>query len=115
MNDCLFCKIVRGEIPCTKVFENEYVLAFRDINPQAPVHIIVIPKEHIMSSMDDYDKASCGTVLAEVFDAIRKIAAQEGLSTGYRIINNCGHDAGQTVRHIHFHLLAGADMGEKLV
>lgn len=115
MADCVFCSIASGEIPSEKVYEDEHVLAFRDINPQAPVHIIFIPKKHLMSSMEDYDYASCGDEIARIFAAVALVAKKLGLSGGYRIINNCGRDAGQTVKHIHFHLLAGMDMGEKLV
>lgn len=115
MEACIFCKIAAGEIPSTKVYEDEDVLAFRDIHPQAPVHIVIIPKQHLMSSMDDFDESRHTAVLGKIFAAIRTVARQEGLTGGYRIINNCGKDAGQTVRHIHFHLLAGKDMGETLV
>mgnify|MGYP004599288049 FL=1 len=115
MEACIFCKIAAGEIPSTKVYEDEDVLAFRDIHPQAPVHIVIIPKQHLMSSMDDFDESLHTAVLGKIFAAIRTVARQEGLTGGYRIINNCGKDAGQTVRHIHFHLLAGKDMGETLV
>ena len=101
MNDCLFCKIIAGEIPCTKVYENEKVFAFRDINPQAPVHVLVLPKEH-MDSANVINAENVGNVAA-VFEAIPQIAAAEGLTDGYRVINNCGADAGQTVMHIHFH------------
>lgn len=104
--NCLFCKILKGEIPSTKVYETETVYAFRDIEPQAPQHIIIIPKEHISSAneIDEGNKALVG----EVFEAAAKIARMEGFSeNGYRIVNNCGNDGGQTVGHIHFHLLAG--------
>lgn len=111
--DCLFCKIVSGEIPSTKVFENEKVLAFRDIAPQAPVHIIVIPKEHVLNSADDVRKEN-SAVISEIFETIPKIAEAEGLSNGYRIISNVGEDGAQTVRHIHFHLLGGAPLSEKV-
>ena len=111
--DCLFCSIAKGEIPSSKVYEDEYVYAFRDINPQAPVHILVIPREHV---------ASCGEITPEnshlaarCFEAIAKIARQENLSGGFRVISNCGPDAGQTVHHLHFHILAGQNMGEKLL
>ena len=113
MNDCLFCKIIAGEIPSTKVYEDDKVYAFRDINPQAPVHVLVLPKEH-MDSANAITAENVGTVAA-VFEAIPKIAAAEGLSDGYRVINNCGADAGQTVMHIHFHLIGGRKLGEKIV
>ncbi len=113
MTDCLFCKIIAGEIPSTKVFENDAVFAFRDINPQAPVHILVIPKEHIGSCADVNTGNSAA--VAACFEAISEIAKQEGLDNGFRVISNCGADAGQTVPHLHFHILAGTQMGEKLL
>ena len=113
MADCLFCKIAAGEIPCTKVYEDEAVLAFRDINPQAPVHILVIPKNHIASAADI--NAENVSHAARCLQAIAVIARQEGLEKGFRVISNCGADAGQTVHHLHFHILAGTNMGEKLL
>ncbi len=113
MADCLFCKIIAGEIPCSKVYEDEKVFAFRDINPQAPVHVLIVPRKHIACA-DDIKSCNSGSVKA-VFEAVPKIAAEEGLSNGYRIINNCGEDGGQTVKHIHFHLLGGKKMGEQMV
>ena len=104
MADCLFCKIVAGEIPSTKIYEDEYVYAFLDIAPQAPFHAIVIPKEHIASA--DEITADNSILVAKVFEAVAKIAKQENLENGYRVVNNCGADGGQTVGHIHFHLLA---------
>ena len=104
MADCLFCKIVAGEIPSTKVYEDDYVYAFKDIDPKAPFHAIVIPKEHIASADDITSKNS--VLIAKVFEAVAKIAKQENLENGYRVVNNCGSDGGQTVHHIHFHLLA---------
>jgi histidine triad (HIT) family protein len=111
--NCLFCKIIAGEIPSTKVFENEDVLAFRDINPQAPVHIVVVPKEHVACA-DEID-ASNSALVAKCFEAIAAIAKQEGLSSGYRVINNCGADGGQSVMHLHFHLVGGRKLGETIV
>ncbi len=109
MSDCLFCKIIKGEIPSTKVFENEFVLAFRDIAPQAPEHIVIIPKEHIASANEITKENSM--LVAEVFEAAAKIAADLGFAEkGYRIVNNCGEDGGQTVGHLHFHLLAGRNL-----
>lgn len=102
--DCLFCKIVEGSIPSTKIYEDEFIYAFADIDPQAPFHAIVIPKEHI-SSADEISENN-SFLIAKVFEAIAKIAKQENLENGYRIVNNCGKDGGQTVGHIHFHLLA---------
>ena len=104
MNDCLFCKIVKGEIPSTKVYENEWVYAFLDIDPQAPFHAIVIPKEHIKSAAEISGENSF--LVAKVFEAVAEIAKQENLQKGFRVVNNCGEDGGQTVGHIHFHLLA---------
>lgn len=107
--NCLFCKIVKGEIPSSKVYETETVYAFRDIEPQAPQHIIIIPKEHIASA-NEISEDNSG-VIAQVFEAAAKIAKQEGFDkNGYRIVNNCGTDGGQTVGHIHFHLLAGRNL-----
>ena len=113
MSDCLFCKIIAGEIPSTKVYENEKVYAFRDINPQAPVHVIVVPKMHIASANEiTEENADC---VAACLQAMPKIAKAEGLEDGYRIINNCGAAAGQTVMHLHFHLVGGRNLGEKIV
>lgn len=112
-NDCLFCAIAAGEIPSTKVYEDEAVFAFRDINPQAPVHILVIPKEHV-SGASAITAENSGLV-ARCFEAIAKIAAQEKLENGFRVISNCGADAGQTVMHLHFHILAGVNMGERIL
>ena len=109
MNDCLFCKIAAGEIPSNKVYEDEQVLAFRDINPQAPVHILVIPKEHAADSAAQIT-AENSAVVAHCFEVIAKIAAQEGLAEGFRVITNSGAVAGQTVPHLHFHVLSGRDM-----
>lgn len=113
MNDCLFCKIIAGEIPSNKVYEDENVFAFRDINPQAPVHILVVPKTHIACA-DDIN-ASNSALVAHVFESIAKIAKAEGLTTGYRVINNCGVDGGQTVMHLHFHIIGGEKLSEKIV
>ena len=113
-DNCIFCKIIKGSIPSTKVYEDEYCYAFKDINPQAPTHILVIPKEHITScaEIDETNEAVAG----HIFTAIGKIARQEGLTEkGFRVISNCGKDAGQTVSHLHFHILAGKNMGEVLV
>ena len=105
MENCLFCKIVQGIIPSTKVYEDEKVLAFRDIAPQAPVHVLVIPKEHI-PSVDGVTSENC-SIVAHIFTVIPTIAAAEGLTGGYRVVSNCGADAGQTVHHLHFHILGG--------
>lgn len=113
MEDCLFCKIIAGEIPSTKVYEDDYVYAFRDINPQAPVHVIIVPKQHICCAK--CVTAENSSLVAKIFEAIPAIAKQEGLDNGYRIINNCGEDGGQTVMHLHFHLLGGTKLGEKII
>ncbi|MBQ9976968.1 MAG: histidine triad nucleotide-binding protein [Clostridia bacterium] len=104
MKDCLFCKIVAGQIPSTKVYENDDVYAFLDIDPQAPFHAIVIPKEHIKSAAEITSENS--HLIAKVFEAIGEIAKKENLEKGFRVVNNCGEQGGQTVGHIHFHLLA---------
>lgn len=105
MTDCLFCKIIAGDIPSTKVYEGETVFAFRDINPQAPTHILVIPKTHISGC--NGVTADNSAVVAHIFEVIPKIAQAEGLANGYRVVSNCGADAGQTVPHLHFHILGG--------
>ncbi len=102
--DCLFCKIVGGEIPSTKVYEDDLVYAFLDIDPKAPFHAIVIPKVHITSAAEI--TAENSKYIAAVFEAIAKIAQENNLEKGFRVVNNCGEDGGQTVGHIHFHLLA---------
>ena len=114
MSDCIFCKIIAGEIPSDKVYEDEEVFAFRDIAPQVPVHVLVIPKAHIASA-DGVTRENSDAVRA-VFEAIPKVAEALGVTDRYRLINNCGEAVGQTVRHLHFHLLAGTDaLSEKLV
>jgi histidine triad (HIT) family protein len=105
---CIFCKIIAGEIPSTKVYEDETVYAFRDINPQAPTHILVIPKEHFASVNEVTGENS--SVVAHIFEVIPQIAAAEGLENGYRVVSNCGPDAGQTVNHLHFHILGGQEL-----
>ena len=105
MSNCLFCKIIAGEIPSTKVYEDDSVLAFRDIAPQAPTHILVIPKTHIASV--DGITAENAAIVAHIFTVIPAIAKAEGLEGGYRVVSNCGADAGQTVHHLHFHILGG--------
>ncbi|MBO5281492.1 MAG: histidine triad nucleotide-binding protein [Clostridia bacterium] len=110
--DCLFCKIVAGDIPSSKVYEDEYAYAFRDINPQAPVHILIVPKEHI-PSVDGIDSSN-SAVVAKIFEAIPKIAAQEALGGGYRVISNCGDNACQSVKHLHFHIVGGAQLSEQM-
>ena len=105
MENCLFCKIIAGEIPSTKVYEDDQILAFRDIAPQAPTHILVIPKQHIGSVAEI--TAENAAVVAHIFAVIPQIAKAEGLENGYRVVSNCGADAGQTVHHLHFHILGG--------
>lgn len=102
--DCLFCKIAAGQIPSKKVYENEWVYAFEDIDPQAPFHVIIIPKEHIVSAAEI--SADNSHLIAKVYEAVAEIAKENRLENGFRVVNNCGEDGGQTVGHIHFHLLA---------
>jgi histidine triad (HIT) family protein len=108
MEDCLFCKIIKKEIPSTIVYEDEKVLAFSDVNPVAPVHILVVPKTHIKSLQEaqDNDKELIGHIII----TCSKIAKDKGLKNGYRVVNNCGEEGGQTVGHIHFHLLGGRNL-----
>ena len=108
MSDCLFCKIIAGDIPSTKVYEDEIVFAFRDINPQAPTHILVVPKEHI-ASVDDIDETN-SSVVAHIFEVIAKLAREEGLDKGYRVVSNIGEQGQQSVKHLHFHIIGGRDM-----
>lgn len=104
--DCIFCKIVRGEMPCSKVYEDNKVLAFNDIDPQAPVHILVIPKKHYDSILAIKDDEM--DIVAHIHKIINKIAKEKGIDkTGFRIVNNCGEDANQVVKHIHYHILGG--------
>ena len=112
MDNCLFCKILKGEIPYAKVYENDFVYAFRDINPQAPSHILVIPRKHV-SSLNEIDALEEKDI-AECLLAVRTIAARENLSGGYRVVSNCGADACQSVPHLHFHILGGRQMGEQM-
>ena len=110
MSDCLFCKIINGDIPCDKVYEDEKVLAFNDIDPQAPIHFLVIPKEHIKSSAQITPDNS--SIVAHIFEVVAKIAAEKGIAEkGFRVVTNCGEDGGQTVEHLHFHVLAGRNIG----
>lgn len=107
-DDCLFCKIIAGEIPADKVYENDYVFAFRDINPAAPTHVLIVPKEHIamLSDLSESDVTSMGHIVI----ASKMIAEQEGLTDGFRLVSNNGANAGQAVFHIHFHMLGGRRM-----
>lgn len=114
MEDCLFCKIIKGEIPSDKVYEDEEILAFRDIHPAAPIHILVIPKKHI-TSLAHLEKED-EKVVGKIYTVINQMAEEQGFKEkGYRVIVNCGKDGGQEVMHLHFHLLAGKQLGEKIV
>ena len=112
MDNCLFCKIIKGDIPSTKVYEDDKTYAFRDINPMAPTHVLVIPKQHVsgMSAIDELDDAT----LAACLRACKKVAELEGLTGGFRTVSNCGADACQTVSHLHFHVLGGKKLAEKM-
>ena len=109
---CVFCEIIKGNIPSTMVFEDDLMIAFKDLNPQAPVHILAVPKEHIASA-NEIDEANSKYV-SHIFEKLPVIAKEQGIES-YRIINNCGDDAGQTVKHLHFHLLGGVKMEEGLI
>lgn len=109
MNDCLFCKIVKGEIPSNKVYEDDKVLAFNDISPEAPVHVLIIPKEHIQS-VNELNEENC-KIVSHIFLIINKLVRELNINeSGYRVVNNCGIDGGQTVGHMHFHLLGGRNL-----
>ena len=112
MNNCLFCKIIAGDIPSTKVYEDEKVYAFRDINPQAPTHVLVIPKQHVtgMSGIDAADDAT----LAACLRTVKKVAELDQLDGGFRTISNCGPDACQSVPHLHFHILGGRQLSDSM-
>ncbi len=114
MENCIFCKIIKGEIPSEKVYEDDEILAFKDINPAAPIHILVIPKKHIKSLLDleetDYE------LVAKIQKVINTLAKQLKIEEeGFRVIVNCGKDAGQEVMHLHYHLLAGRKLGSKII
>lgn len=114
MSDCIFCSIIEGSIPSQKVYETDSVLAFRDIQPAAPVHILIIPKKHI-PTMNDVASGEDDQVMADIFAAARQIAKEQGIAeSGYRLINNCNKDSGQVVFHLHFHLLGGQNLGPLL-
>lgn len=110
--NCLFCKIASGEIPSAKLYEDDRILAFRDIQPQAPVHVLVIPKVHL-ASVDEISQINSG-IVAYIFENIPKIASLAGLSNGYRVISNCGDDACQSVQHLHFHILGGKKLADRM-
>jgi len=113
MTDCIFCKIIAGEIPAQKVYENGEIYAFRDIAPQAPQHILVVPKTHIASAADVTGEEA--DLVGACFAAIAQIAQEQGLESGFRVITNCGEDGGQTVYHLHFHILGGRPLGANLL
>lgn len=108
MSDCIFCKIIEGEIPSKKVYEDQEILAFYDVNPQAPVHVVVVPKKHI-KSVAELQEEDLG-VVGRIFGVMKRIASELNLQNGYRIVNNCGEDGQQSVPHLHFHLLGGRKM-----
>ena len=110
--DCIFCKIIAGEIPSAKVYEDDKILAFKDINPMAPVHVLVIPKEHIPSC--DGVTSENSSYVAHIFENIPDIAKKAGCTNGYRVITNCGEDAKQSVKHLHFHILGGKSLPENM-
>jgi len=114
MDNCLFCRIIKGEIPSTKVYEDEYVFAFKDINPATPVHVLVVPKVHI-DSLEALNEENMENV-THIHRGIKKVAALTGINKdGYRIIVNCGEGAGQTVFHLHYHVLGGTKLSEKII
>ena len=109
MNDCIFCKIIAGEIPSAIVYEDDKIMAFKDVNPIAPVHVLIVPKEHIASAMEINDENA--DVVSHIFKKASCIAEKMGVSeNGFRIVNNCGKDGGQTVMHLHFHLIGGKEL-----
>ena len=110
--DCLFCSIIAGDIPSAKVYEDEQILAFRDISPQAPVHILIIPKQHIAGAHEI--TAENSTVVAHIFEVAAELARQEGLEEGYRILTNVGKHGAQSVKHLHFHLVGGRQLSDQL-
>ncbi len=110
--DCIFCKIIKGDIPSSRVYEDDICFAFRDINPQAPAHILVVPKTHI-ASVDEICRDNA-EVVAHIFSLIPEIAKAEGLANGYRVITNCGEDGCQSVKHLHFHILGGKKLSENM-
>ena len=114
MEDCIFCKIIKGEIPSTKVYEDVEILAFNDVNPAAPIHILVIPKKHINSLVDMNSEDE--KIVGKIYGVINKIAEEKGFKEeGFRVIVNCGKNGGQEVMHLHFHILAGRKLGEKII
>ena len=112
---CIFCDIIEGKIPSTKVYEDEKVLCIRDINPVAPTHVLVLPKKHYNDIIDVASAEDGAETLAAVATAVKKVAELEGLEKGFRVINNCGEDGGQTVMHLHFHVIGGVQLTEKII
>ena len=113
MDDCIFCKIIKKEIPSSIVYEDDEILAFRDINPVAPIHVLVIPKKHIESVLELNEEDE--KLVGKIYTVINKIAKQEGIDEkGFRIVVNCGEDGGQEVRHLHFHIIGGKKLGIKI-
>ena len=113
MEDCIFCKIIKGQIPSTIVYEDSDIIAFRDVDPQAPVHILVIPKKHISSLIDLKEEDEL--LIGKIYTVINKIAKKEEINEdGFRVIVNCGEDGGQEVKHLHFHILGGKKLGLKI-
>ena len=112
MNDCIFCKIAQGSIPSNKVYEDSNMLAFFDINPQAPIHVLVIPKLHI-ASLDEVCEDN-SEIIKSIFEKIPEIAKKAGITNGYRLVSNCGEDACQAVKHLHFHILGGEKLPEHI-
>jgi len=111
MDDCLFCKIIRGEIPSAKVFENDVAFAFKDINPQAPVHVLIVPKQHVANALEGADAG----IMDGLMRSIAQVAREQGLEkNGFRLITNCGRDGAQSVNHLHFHLLGGTQLPERM-
>lgn len=112
MSDCIFCKIVDGSIPSKKVYEDDKIVAFYDLEPQAPVHVLIVPKQHICCANKINEENSF--VVAHIFTKVSEIAKSLGLDNGYRIVNNCGNDGRQTVKHLHFHLLGGKELNSEM-
>lgn len=110
--DCIFCKIIKGEIPSNKLYEDDKIIAFHDINPEAKVHFLIVPKEHICCA-DKIDRSN-SAIIAYIFEKIPELARKANLTNGYRIINNCGEDACQSVKHIHFHIIGGEKLPEHI-
>lgn len=116
MDNCIFCKIIKGEIPSKKVYEDDAVVAFHDLHPVAPVHVLIVPRHHAGDILDLAGEDGGAEVMSAVLAAVPKVAEATGVAAGgFRLINNCGEDGGQTIRHVHFHLIGGRAFGEKLL